>query len=369
MDSSLSILLIAIVTSLSASLIGVFLVLRKMSMLTDAISHTVLFGIVIGFLIVKDIDSPLVIIFAGLTGLLTAWLVELLVKSKKTSEDAATGVVFPLLFSLAILLISYPGTNLQNAHIDIDSVFIGHIELASIEQLYIGGVAIMPKNLLMPLIILIVNVSFIIIFFKELKIVSFDPALATVLGISPIIIHYLLMTLISLTAVTAFNLVGAIMVVSLMVGPGATALLMTKDLKKTLILTAVIAVINVLIGFMIGDTFVLPISGGIAVSTLLVFIIVLLINPRSGIIASIIRRNRLKYIYKVIAMLVHIKNHQGDINEHEEIATNSIATMMSWSDLEFKKVYHYALSRNYITVDNNILRITSAGIEFKEQYL
>lgn len=369
MGSSLAILSIALITAIASSIIGLFLVLRKMSMLTDAISHTVLFGIVIGFLLIKDINSPLIIIFAGATGLLTSWLVELLVKSKRTSEDAATGVVFPLLFSIAILIISAPGSILKNAHVDMDSVFIGHIELASLELLYINGVAIMPKNLLMPLIVLIINVIFIIIFFKELKIASFDQALASVLGFSPIVIHYLLMTLISITAVTAFNLVGAIMVVSLMVGPGATALLLTKDLKLTLIATTGVAIINVLIGYFIADFMVLPISGAIAVVTMLVFLFVLLINPKSGIIASVIRRQRLKYIYKVIAMLVHIKNHEGDLDEASEISLDTIVGMMDWKDKEFERIYNYSLNRKYILLDDNILRVTDLGMEFKNKYL
>ncbi len=369
MSSSVAILLIALVTAIASSIIGLFLVLRKMSMLTDAISHTVLFGIVVGFLLIKDIDSPLIILFAGATGLLTSWLVELLVKSKRTSEDAATGVVFPLLFSLAILIISAPGSSLRNAHIDTDSIFIGHIELASLELFYINGVAIMPKNLLMPLVVLIINVVFITIFFKELKIVSFDPALAKVLGFSPILIHYLLMSLISVTAVTAFNLVGAIMVVSLMVGPGATALLLTKDLKFTLLITVGIAVINVFIGYFIADYMVLPISGAIAVVTMLVFLIVLLVNPKSGIMATVIRRQRLKYIYKVIAMLVHIKNHEGDLDEADEISLDTIVEMMGWKDAEFNRIYHYASTRKYVRLDNNILRVTDLGMEFKNKYL
>lgn len=368
MGSGLSILLIAIVTAISSSIIGLFLVIRKMSMLTDAISHTVLFGIVVGFLIVKDIDSPLIILFAGLTGLLTAWLVELLVKSKRATEDAATGVVFPLLFALGILIISAPGSILKNTHIDIDSVFLGHIEFSWIEQITIGSIGI-PKNLIISLIVLIINVLFIVIFFKELKIVSFDPALAAVLGFSPVLIHYLLMSLISITAVTAFDLVGAIMVVSLMIGPGASALMITKDLKKTLLITVFIAVINVLIGYFIADWWVLPISGSIAVITMLTFLTILLINPNNGIIATIYRRNHLVWQYKVVAMLVHIKNHEGDLDEAKEIALDTIVDMLAWTEKEFERVYEYAKKNKYIILDNNILRVTTTGMEFKRRYL
>ncbi|MGI6787573.1 MAG: metal ABC transporter permease [Acholeplasmataceae bacterium] len=368
MTSSLSIILIALVTAIASSIIGLFLVLRKMSMLIDAISHTVLFGIVIGFLLVGDINSPWVVIAASATGVLTSWLIELLIKSKNISEDAATGVVFPLLFSLAILIISSPNSNLRNTNINVDSIFIGNIEFASIEQISIGFLT-MPKNLILPLVVLIINVAFITIFYKELKLVSFDSALASVLGFSPVIIHYLLTTLVSVTAVIAFDLVGAIMVVSLMIGPGATALMLTKDLKKTLLVTVLIAIINVLIGYTIGDYFVLPISGGIAITTMLVFLLVAFVNPREGIIISMFKRRQLKYYYKIIAMLIHIRNHEGSHDEADEISLDTIVPMLNWNPKEFNKICRYALDRNYIYIDNNILRLTNDGIKFKEKYL
>lgn len=368
MTSGLAIILIALATAIASSIIGLFLVLRKMSMLIDAISHTVLFGIVVGYLLVKDINSPLVVLAATATGVFTSWLIELLIKSKKISEDAATGVVFPLLFSIAILLVSSPATNLRNTNINVDSIFIGHIELASIEQVTIGMLTI-PSNLILPLVVLLINVLFISIFYKELKIVSFDEALAQVLGFSPIIIHYLLTTLVSVTAVIAFNLVGAIMVVSLMIGPGATALMITKDLKKTLFVTVIIAVFNVLVGYLIGDFFVLPISGGIAVTTMIVFLIVVMLNPKSGIMINIFKRRKLKYVYKVVAMLVHIRNHSGADDEEEEIALDTIVPMLNWDTKEFKQIYEYAINKNYIKVENNILRVTPEGRKFKETYL
>ena len=368
MSLTLGMILIAVVTAISSSIIGLFLVLRKMSMLTDAISHTVLFGVVVGFLIVGDIQSPLVVMFAGLAGLLTSWLVEILVKSKKTSEDAATGVVFPLLFSLAIIIINAPGSFMKNAHIDNDAVFLGHIELAAIDWFSIGSLFI-PTNLLLVLGVLIINIIFITVFFKELKIVSFDQALATVLGISPVIIHYLLMTLISVTAVTAFNMVGAVMVVSLMVGPGATALLISKDLKKTIFITALVATINVLIGYFLGDIWTVPMSGMISVVTLAVFLLVLAFNPKNGMISTVIKRNKLKTIYKVIVMLVHIENHEGEEDERLENALDTIVPMLNWTQSDFDKIFNIAIKNQYVYLDDNIIRLTETGKEFKYQYL
>lgn len=119
----LGILLILIFTAIATSVLGVFLVLRKMSMMVDSISHTVLLGIVIAFIFVKDLSSPLLIIGAALMGIITVFLTELLVKSKKASEDSATGLVFPLLFSIAIIIIS---SSFKDIHLDIDVVLLGN---------------------------------------------------------------------------------------------------------------------------------------------------------------------------------------------------------------------------------------------------
>src|SRR5690606_6056627 len=128
---------------------------------------------------------------------------------------------------------------------------------------------------------------FVIVFFKALKIVSFDYALASSLGFLPAIIHYLLMGLVSLTAVTAFNAVGSILVIALMIGPAVTALLLTKDLKYSLIVAAMIGMINSVIGYLIamgpfkGEV---TISGMIATQTLITFLLVLIFAPKNGVI-------------------------------------------------------------------------------------
>lgn len=144
MNYELSLFLIAGTVAISAAVLGVFVVTRRMSMMIDAISHTVLFGIVIGFIIVKDVNSPLLIILAVLTGVFTSWLIELLVKSRRVSEEAATGVVFPLLFAISIILIS--SDYLKGAHIGPDTTFLGQHELAPIKTITIGNLTL-PSSL------------------------------------------------------------------------------------------------------------------------------------------------------------------------------------------------------------------------------
>ncbi|MFP4187360.1 MAG: metal ABC transporter permease, partial [Acholeplasmataceae bacterium] len=243
---NVGILLILITTAISTSLLGVFLVLRRMSMMIDAISHTVLLGIVVAFMLVGDLTSPLLLIGAALMGLLTVFMTEVIIRTKRTSEDSAIGLVFPLLFSIAIIIIS---TSFQGVHLDVDAVLLGKIEFAPFDRVYLGGRAIGPRLFYIMLITTLINLLFVRGFYKELKIVSFDSALAKTLGFAPILIHYLLMGLVSLTSVVAFNAVGSILVVALMIGPASTAVLMTKNLKWTLLFAVLIGIMNSLIGY------------------------------------------------------------------------------------------------------------------------
>ena len=271
MSAGLTIQLIAILISVACSLLGVFLVLRSMSMLTDAISHTVLLGIVLSFFITHKLDSPLLIVGATLTGLLTVYFVEVLSDSKLVKEDAAIGIVLSILFSIAVILISKYTANI---HLDIDTVLLGEIAFAPFHTTEIFGFKL-ATGLVSGLAILIVNLLFITIFFKEIKISIFDKALALTLGLLPEVFHYLLMTLVSVTSVVSFDIVGATLMISFMVGPATTAYMISKNLKTMLVYSSLIGVISSIIGYHLAVFLDVSISGSIAVVIGVIFFIVL----------------------------------------------------------------------------------------------
>ena len=271
MSAGLTIQLIAILISVACALLGVFLVLRSMSMLTDAISHTVLLGIVLSFFITHKLDSPLLIVGATLTGLLTVYLVEVLSDSKLVKEDAAIGIVLSILFSIAVILISKYTANI---HLDIDTVLLGEIAFAPFHTTEIFGFKI-ATGLVNGLAILVVNLLFITIFFKEIKISIFDKALALTLGLLPEVFHYLLMTLVSVTSVVSFDIVGATLMISFMVGPATTAYMISKNLKTMLVYSSLIGIISSIIGYHLAVFLDVSISGSIAVVIGIIFFIVL----------------------------------------------------------------------------------------------
>src|SRR5687767_6396061 len=190
--AQLEIQLIAAVVAVACALPGVFLVLRRMAMMADAISHTVLLGIVLVFFLTRDINSPWLILGATATGVLTVILVELLNRTRLVKEDAAIGLVFPLLFSIAVILVSRSAGDI---HLDTDAVLRGAPELTPFERFEMFGYDLGPKALIVMGVILAANALFITIFYKELKLATFDAALAAALGFLPAALHYGLMAL------------------------------------------------------------------------------------------------------------------------------------------------------------------------------
>lgn len=274
----MDILSVLILTSISCSFLGVFLILRKLSMLTDAISHTVLLGIVLTYFVVQDLSSPFLVLGATIMGFITVYLIESLGNSKLVKYNDAIGVVFPLLFSIAVIIIS---RYFRNVHLDMDVVLLGEVLFASLDTVKIFGITI-SKTLLQSLITTIIVVGFIILNFRNLKISTFNEEYAKLIGVKVTLLFYMLMSLSSLTAVVSFNSVGAILVISFFIGPSATALLFSKSLKQTLLFTAIFSVINCTIAYMISMRLNVSVSGMAATINTLMFTIMLVINKNKG---------------------------------------------------------------------------------------
>lgn len=279
----IEVLLVLLLTALSTALLGVFLVLRGQAMTTDAISHTILLGIVIAFFITNDLRSPLLIIGATLVGLITVYLIEVIGQSKLVSKDAATGLVFTSLFALAVILVS---KYLDNIHLDLDIVLMGQVLFAPFNRIEILGIDL-PYALWQLAIVLLINVTFVALFYKELKLSSFDPVYSIVSGFSTSIIYYSLMSLVSVTAVTAFDAVGTILVISFFTAPAATAFLLSKKLSTMIWISLMFAAINSLVGGTFGYLTDTSISGSVAVISMISFFLVFLFRKDGPILSKI----------------------------------------------------------------------------------
>lgn len=263
----IEVILVLLVTGLSTSLLGVFLVLKNSSMTTDAISHTILLGIVVAFFITQDLRSPLLIIGATVIGLITVYLIEVVTATRLMKQDAAIGIVFTALFALAVILVSRYADDI---HLDIDVVLMGQVLFSPLNRIDFLGISL-PYALVQLTIILIINLLFVIIFYKELKLTSFDPIYATVAGFSTTLVYYILMSLVSVTAVTAFDAVGSILVISFFVAPAATSYLIVNRLSSMISVALGISAFNSIVGCLIGYYADLSISGSVATVSTVVF--------------------------------------------------------------------------------------------------
>lgn len=353
----LEIVIIGIVVALACSVVGVFLVLRQMSMMTDAITHTILLGIVVGFLATGNLHSPLLIILASAMGVLTVYLIELLQKTRLVSEDSAIGIVFPLLFSVAIILISrYAG----KVNLDTDTVLLGEIAFAPFDRMIIFGRDFGSKAAFTMGSILFLNIAVVTLFFKELKICIFDKALAAALGFSPALISYLLMTLVSITTVGAFEAVGSILLIAFMVGAPITAYLITDNLKNMIFLSALISIVNVLIGNYFAFLYDVSIAGMMATVTGITFAIVFVLSPKRGFIATLLRRSRQRKKFALISILVHIHNHEKDFSEIEN-GVDTIHEHINRDKSYVEQMLKEHIRNGNLTVVNNTYVLTERG--------
>ncbi|MDY6084010.1 MAG: metal ABC transporter permease [Dialister sp.] len=318
-------LLVLVITAVTCAIIGSFLVLRKLSMVSDAISHSVLLGIVLAFFITRDISSPLLIVGAALFGVLTVFSIEMLSATGLVKNDDAVGIVFPLFFSLAVILITKYA---RNVHLDTDIVLMGEVIMAPLNRMQIGSLSL-PKAEVQMGVLFVANLAFIKVFFKELKITTFDKEFATLAGFSSTLLFYALMTLSSLTAVVAFDAVGAILVVSFLIAPGASAYLVTKDLKRMLLFSCLYAVVNSLAGYFLALVFQVSMSGMTATVAGVTFFLTFLFH-REGLLTVLIKRRRGKKQVYLDLMLLHIGNHSGTQAEAEEAGVETIKNHLKW---------------------------------------
>ena len=356
-SAQIEIQLIASLVAIACAIPGTFLVLRKMAMISDAISHSILPGIVVGFFITHDLGSPLLILLATLAGIITVVLVEYIQKTGLVKEDTAIGLVFPALFSIGVILIA---KNAQDTHLDIDAVLLGELAYAPFDRLLLFGADVGPKSLWVIGSILLVSILLLVSFFKELKVSTFDAGLAASLGFSPVVIHYGLMSVASVTTVGAFDAVGAILVVALMIAPAAAAYLITTDLKKMLLLAISFGVFSAIAGYWVAHWLDASIGGSITTVLGLVFLMAYLFTPSKGVIAVMYREKQQRTEVSLLTFLLHLKNHT-EVNERH---VNHLYEHINWQKVRAKSVLDLALKNNMIGIENDVVALTEKGDEF-----
>ena len=350
------------VASAACALPGVFLVLRRMALVSDAIGHTLLFGIVVAFFVVGDLDSPFLLLGAALTGLATVVLVESLQRNRRMKADAAIGLVFPFLFALAVTLVSLGA---RNIHLDVDAVLVGQPEYALLPRWHWGGTAIPPVVVLSGVAVL--NLLLCLLFYKELKVTTFDPELARVLGYSPALMHYGLMATVSVTAVAVFDAVGPVLVVGYFVLPATTGLLLSQRLSGVLVWSVGIGVIGSILGPLTAARGNANAAGSVAAALGLLLVLAFLLSPYRGWLIQLWRRQQQRRTLEEILLLVHLYQHEGTAAEATEAAVADLHQHLDWPGKRVAQVIARTMSRGYVQQDGNLLRLTPAGRQQAQQ--
>lgn len=459
--------LIGCLIAVSGALLGTFLLLRGMSLTSDAISHTVLLGIVVAFLVMTsvlgvetDLSSPWLIIGAAGAGVLTVVLTELIYRSGLVRQDAALGLVFPLLFAVAVILVSRYA---DDVHLDEDAVMVGEIGVAwantnshCIEncetititpdspeaevtrqctncrelgisprdegaefreicancgvytpaQAYQAGLleqepvlVFFPKSITVMAVLALLTIGFVVLFFKELKLTTFDAALAQSLGFRPGVMSYALMVLVSLVAVGAFDAVGSILVIAFFIIPPAAAYLLTDRLAVMLVLSPIIggagaffgydlargsflglfqigdilALLNRIFGWDLLETWNSSISASMVLMIFVFFVAAWVLSPKYGLISTMIRRAAQRRRFDDQVVLGHIFNHQHTANEARELAVDTLYTHFRWSPAKMQRVIGRLRAANLVQTTGNLITLTPNGEqsvrEFKQHNL
>lgn len=332
----------AALAAMACALPGAFLLLRRQSMMGDALSHTVLPGIVIAFLAAQWLLAAEVItagtyaavrgavMFAGALGIgiVTALLTEWVRRLGRVEDSAALGVVYTALFALGVLLVRLFA---DSVHIDADCVLYGEVQNAVLDR--VPGTLI-PRAAVTSAVMLLVNGLLVTAFYKELRLCAFDPQLATTQGVSARAMHYCVMAVTAATLVAAFKTAGSILVVAMLIVPAATARLLTDRLWLMLLLSLVVAAASAALGHVLAIAAV-PVlfhklgfaevgaastTGMMALSSGLLFAVALLFSPRAGVVSRLLDRFRLSLriaAEDMLGLLYRLEEHRLESHSDE----------------------------------------------------
>ncbi|MBB4070881.1 metal ABC transporter permease [Leucobacter sp. OH2974_COT-288] len=278
MSFVIMILLLCVVTAVSCSVPGTYLVAAKRAITVDAISHAMLPGIVFGFLLTQSLTSPLLIAAAVLCGLFTIWAINALVQSKLVAKHSTLGLSLPPLLALAVIVVTLKASDL---HLDTHTVLLGDLNLIAFDELCLPSGCYGPKHLYLLLALLTVNLIFGIGWRRQLSAIIFDREFAQLSGVKTKLLHGILLFLTALTITAVFAATGAVLVLAFMILPGAAARLLTHRLSTMLPLAMLFSALAAASGFGISLLYNLPTSAGIAAVMALEFLLVLAIHVLS----------------------------------------------------------------------------------------
>ena len=347
-----------VITAIATLIPGIILVLKRNALIIDGMSHAVLLGIVVFLIFTQDINSPLLIIGGSLSAVLMIVIVELINRTKLIPYDAAIGLVFPALFSLSVLLINI---YLKNVHFHKESILMGEVAYLPFDQLNFRGISIGPKAMYLVGIIAIVNISFFMLFKKELQISIFDPIGAKSMGFMPTILHYIVMIIAAFTVMVSFRVVGAILVVGFLVVPAISGYLLTRTLMSLFVTSLVLTICSSLLGTGLATVLNWSIIGTVSMTMGVFFFIIYIFAPEKGILTQYKKKQNKKIFYSQRILLRHLYHHHDSQEEEEECSVDSFYYHINWNKNFAKKILQQNIEARWVIVDQKIIKLTDVG--------
>lgn len=285
------IMLMGFFVATACGLVGNYLMLRRMALVGDAISHSVLPGLVIAYLLAGTRHSTVMFLGALVAGVLTTVLIEVIHKKSRVKQDAAIGITFSSLFAIGVILVSQFASKID---LDQECVLYGEIGSIPLDLPYVqlGSLVLGPPTLVRMAVVALIVAALILIFYKELLVSSFDPGLAFALGINATLVHYSLMSMLSVVVVSAFESVGAILVIAMLILPGATASLLSQRLPVILGLSVVHAALSSVLGVHLALWLDCSIAGAMVVMGTALFGTAWVFSPTQGLLRRLLQSRR-----------------------------------------------------------------------------
>ena len=329
---------------LMCGILGCFIFLRNMALVGDALSHAILPGVVVGFLVA---GQSVLAFFTGsvVAGLVAAFLITYIQTNVKSKEDAAIGVVFTTMFSIGIIGISIL-TRQEGVHLDLKDFLFGNV------------LAITPQDLWLTSLVAFFVVFSTVALYRFLFISTFDPTLAKAMGVSTGVIHYFLMLLLSFTVVACMQSVGVILVVGMLIMPASTAYTLTKRLHLMILISAAIGITCTVSGFLIA--FALDITPGPAMNVVgaSIYLSAILFAPGSGKVSQWLNEKRATRAMRVDDLLKAMVS----VGNQKEPDLLAIQKQMEWSNNTWKATWDRALAKGWIEEKNGKWALTGLGL-------
>ena len=341
-------LIVGTLVSIVCSVLGCFIVLRKMSFLADAIAHSMLAGVIAGYLLIKIMlgrEAQLggLLIGAILAGIVTVAMVGFVTRFSRIKQDTAIGIMYTGLFALGAFVISIKSFG-SLIHIDIYHYIVGNVLSVPDAELWLLG------------IVASIVLSVVILFYRPLQLTSFDPIMAASIGIPVLAVEYLLTVCTSLVVVSGVQIAGVILVVALIITPAATAYLLSDRLDRMIILSVVIGVIGFWLGFVLA-TFAGASPGASVVVTMTgIFLLTMALAPRYGLIADWIRKSNAipqEIMEDVLGAVLRAKGQSVPISEIERTVTTR--------NMKIRQALTMLGRQDLVEVENDQVRLTEEG--------